>query len=125
MTDTTSSKKDIYKDLAERIEKNLAERKRISRWIAAFAIPIGLALVPIFMLWHAYVAAKLWLWFGQPVFGIHLSTFHTAGLTIFARLICIPSGWFKQEGNGLINNALVPLVCLGAGAFWYWLGWGL
>ena len=116
---------DIYKNLAERIEKNIAERKRISRWIAAFAIPVGLALVPLFMLWHAYVAAKLWLWFGQPVFGIHLSIFHTAGLTIFARLLCLPSGSLSAAPAGVMANILVPLVCLGAGAFWYWLGWGL
>lgn len=116
------------RNLLDEMHDEMTKQKRREFWAGAIALPLTFALVPLLMLWNGFAIAKLWLWFGQPVFGLHLSTFHAAGLVLFARLLCIPTHGFTPQYKGMaafFAAISTPAIALGLGAFWYWLGWGL
>jgi hypothetical protein len=123
MTDTTDSKANNFDaDLRKLVEQIAKRRKQPKRqgWDGLILATLLAASIPFVMLWHGYVLAKLWAWFIEPVFHISLPIFFATGMALFARLL-VRAPLYSKPFSGMI----VPLISLGCGALWHWLGWGL
>jgi hypothetical protein len=94
-------------------------------WTVLFVLPIVVASVPLAALYHGFVLAKLWAWFGEPMFGRHLDIYHAAGLTMIVRFAVWPQGVLGAMDTKWAGAVFGPLIMLGVGALWHWLGWGI